>query len=97
MGTSQARPPLRGPVLVSGASGMIGRRLVPALVSAGYQVRAMTSSATAARTAADAGAQPVQADVTDPASLVAATHSCELVIRAAGQLAPRRPSSRSCG
>ena len=31
-----------GPVLVTGASGTIGRRLVPALVAAGHQVRAMT-------------------------------------------------------
>ncbi len=44
-----------GPVLVTGASGTIGRRLVPALVAAGHQVRAMTRSDAAAQTAAASG------------------------------------------
>jgi F420-dependent oxidoreductase-like protein len=55
-----------GPVLVTGASGTIGRRLVPALVAAGHQVRAMTRSDAAAQTAAAAGAEPVRGGVTDP-------------------------------
>ena len=37
-----------GRVLVTGASGTIGRRLVPALVAAGHQVCAMTRSDAAA-------------------------------------------------
>jgi uncharacterized protein YbjT (DUF2867 family) len=61
-----------GPVLVTGAYGTIGRRLVPALVAAGHQVRAMTRSDAAAQAAAAAGAEPVHGDVTDPASLSAA-------------------------
>jgi nucleoside-diphosphate-sugar epimerase len=75
-----------GPVLVTGASGTIGRQLVPALVAAGHQVRAMTRSDTAAQTAAAAGAEPVHGDVTDPASLSAAARGCEVVIHAAGQM-----------
>jgi nucleoside-diphosphate-sugar epimerase len=75
-----------GPVLVTGASGTIGRRLVPALVAAGHQVRAMTRSDTAAQTAAAAGAEPVHGDVTDPASLSVAVRGCEVVIHAAGQM-----------
>ncbi|HLN68633.1 MAG TPA: SDR family NAD(P)-dependent oxidoreductase [Streptosporangiaceae bacterium] len=75
-----------GPVLVTGASGTIGRRLVPALVAAGHQVRAMTRSGAAAQTAAAAGAEPVHGDVTDPASLSAAVRGCEVVIHAAGRM-----------
>ena len=75
-----------GPVLITGASGTIGRRLVPALVAAGHQVRAMTRSDAAAQAAAAAGAQPVCGDVTDPASLSAAVRGCQLVIHAAGQM-----------
>jgi nucleoside-diphosphate-sugar epimerase len=75
-----------GLVLVTGASGTIGRRLVPALVAAGHQVRAMTRSDAAAQTAAAAGAEPVHGDVTDPASLSAAVHGCQVVIHAAGRM-----------
>jgi nucleoside-diphosphate-sugar epimerase len=75
-----------GPVLVTGASGTIGRQLVPALVTAGYQVRAMTRSGAAARTAAAAGAEPVRGDVTDPASLSAAVRGCQVIIHAAGRM-----------
>ena len=75
-----------GPVLVTGASGTIGRRLVPALVAAGHQVRAMTRSDAAAQTAAAAGAETVHGDVTDPASLSAAVRGCQVVIHAAGRM-----------
>ena len=67
-------------------SGTIGRRLVPALVAAGHQVRDMTRSDAAAQTAAAAGAEPVCGDVTDPASLSAAVHGCQVVIHAAGRM-----------
>jgi NAD(P)H-binding len=82
----ESRP--AGPVLVTGASGTIGRRLVPALVAAGHQVRAITRSDAAAQTAVAAGAEPVHGDLTDPASLSAATRGCQLVIHAAGRMGP---------
>jgi nucleoside-diphosphate-sugar epimerase len=75
-----------GPVLVTGASGTIGRRLVPALVAAGHQVRAMTRSDAAAQAATAADAEPVHGDVTDPATLNAAVRGCEVVIHAAGRM-----------
>lgn len=77
---------MTGPVLVSGASGTIGRRLVPALVAAGHQVRAMARSSAAAQTGAAADVEPVHGDVTDPASPGAAVRGCEVVIRAAGRM-----------
>jgi nucleoside-diphosphate-sugar epimerase len=75
-----------GRVLVTGTSGTIGRRLVPALVAAGHPVRAMTRSDAAAQAAAAAGAEPVRGDVTDPASLSAAVRGCQVIIHAAGRM-----------
>ena len=49
-------------VFVAGATGAIGRRLVPALVARGYDVVAMTRSPGKAQTLRDAGATPVIAD-----------------------------------
>src|SRR3954469_7911400 len=54
-----------GTVLVAGASGFVGRHLCPALVEAGYEVRAMTRHP-------DTYSGPgtaVHGDVHDPASL----------------------------
>jgi uncharacterized protein YbjT (DUF2867 family) len=52
-------------VLVTGATGFIGRRLVPALVDAGHDVRAMTRRPESY----DGPGEPVGADVTDADSL----------------------------
>ncbi len=60
-------------VLVAGASGFVGRRLCPALVKAGYEVRAMTRQP---ERYSGAG-QAVRADVHDRASLAAALEGCE--------------------
>ena len=62
----------RGPVLVAGASGFVGRRLCPALTEAGHEVRAMTR-----RPFGYAGAgRPVRGDVHDPDSLPEALEGC---------------------
>lgn len=52
-------------LLVAGATGFIGRRLVPALVEQGYAVRAMTRRPESY----DGPGEPVAGDVSDPASL----------------------------
>ena len=61
-----------GPVLVAGASGFVGRRLCPALVEAGHEVRAMTRRPEAYQGAGEA----VHGDVHDPDSLPAALKGC---------------------
>jgi uncharacterized protein YbjT (DUF2867 family) len=52
-------------VLVTGATGFIGRRLVPALVEEGHAVRAMTRRPEAY----DGPGEPVSGDVSDPGTL----------------------------
>jgi uncharacterized protein YbjT (DUF2867 family) len=60
-------------VLVAGASGFVGRRLVPALVGAGHEVRAMTRHPDSYR----GEGVPVGGDVHDGASLDRALAGCE--------------------
>lgn len=63
-------------VLVTGATGFIGRRLVPALVTAGHTVRAMTRHPEEY----DGAGTPVGADVRDPASLRAALDGVDVAV-----------------
>ncbi len=59
-------------VFVAGATGAMGKQLVPALVAAGHQVVAMTRSADKTAALAAAGAEPVVADGLDRAAVVEA-------------------------
>jgi nucleoside-diphosphate-sugar epimerase len=59
-------------VFVAGATGVIGRRLVPLLVEAGHEVAGMTRREEGAVWLAEVGATPVVADVYDAAGLAAA-------------------------
>jgi 2-alkyl-3-oxoalkanoate reductase len=52
-------------VFLAGATGVIGRRLLPLLVEGGHEVTAMTRSDTRAAGLRDAGATPVVCDVFD--------------------------------
>lgn len=63
-------------VLVTGATGFVGRRLVPALIDAGHTVRAMT------RRPDDYSGpgEPVGADVDDPGSLASALDGVDVAI-----------------
>lgn len=53
-------------VFVAGATGAVGRQLVPRLVSAGHQVIGMTRSESKQATLIELGATPVVADALDP-------------------------------
>jgi nucleoside-diphosphate-sugar epimerase len=59
-------------IFLAGATGVIGRRLLPLLVGAGHEVAGLTRSAGNADALAAAGATPVVADVYDAAALSAA-------------------------
>jgi 2-alkyl-3-oxoalkanoate reductase len=56
-------------IFVAGASGVIGRRLVPMLVAAGHDVVGMTRSPERAEALREAGAQPAVCDVFDAEAL----------------------------
>jgi nucleoside-diphosphate-sugar epimerase len=52
-------------IFVAGATGAIGRQLVPRLVEAGHEVHGMTHSASRCQLLRDLGAEPVVADALD--------------------------------
>jgi uncharacterized protein YbjT (DUF2867 family) len=52
-------------VFVTGATGVLGRRLLPRLVGAGHQVTAVERSAQKAQAVRAAGATPVEVDLFD--------------------------------
>ena len=56
-------------VFLAGATGAIGKRLVPALRDAGYVVAALTRSSANAARLRSAGAYPVVADIFDRAAI----------------------------
>jgi 2-alkyl-3-oxoalkanoate reductase len=64
-------------VFVAGASGAVGRRLVPRLVAEGYQVVAMTRDAGKAPWLSEVGAYPVIADALDRAAVRSAMAGTE--------------------
>jgi len=61
-----------GPILVAGASGVVGRRLVPLLRGRGYDVAGTTRSRARAVEVERLGATPVVVDVLDPDALARA-------------------------
>ena len=63
-------------MLVTGATGFVGRRLVPALVDAGHDVRAMTRNPDKY----DGEGQPVGGDVGDPGSLAEALTGVDVAV-----------------
>jgi uncharacterized protein YbjT (DUF2867 family) len=64
--------PEKGKILVTGASGYVGGRLVPELLARGYQVKAMVRAASPEYSKRWPTAEIVVADALDPASLAPA-------------------------
>jgi nucleoside-diphosphate-sugar epimerase len=76
-------------VFLAGATGVVGRRLVPLLVAAGHEVTGLTRRASSAAALRSAGVTPVVADVYDAAALAAAVREAapEVVVHQLTDLA----------
>jgi nucleoside-diphosphate-sugar epimerase len=75
-------------IFVAGGTGVLGRRLVPALTRHGHDVTVLIRSAEKARAVRAAGGSPVQVSLFDPESLAAAVASHEVVINVATSIPP---------
>jgi nucleoside-diphosphate-sugar epimerase len=64
-------------IFVAGATGALGRALVPQLVERGHEVVGMTRSASKQRLVADLGARPIVADALDANAVAQAVASAE--------------------
>ncbi|HXT17986.1 MAG TPA: NAD-dependent epimerase/dehydratase family protein [Gemmatimonadaceae bacterium] len=78
-----------GNVFIAGGTGVVGRRVIPLLVTAGYQVRAAARSTESADRLRSHGAEPVVVDLFDAAALRRAAGKPDVVIN----LATHMPSS----
>src|SRR6202521_4134490 len=73
-------------VFLTGGSGFIGGRLIERLRRDGHAVRALAPSASAAERARARGAEPVEGELADVASMRAGAEGCELAFHAAATL-----------
>ena len=64
-------------VFVAGATGVLGRALVPQLVASGHDVVGMTRSASKQELVRSLGAHPVVADALDPDAVARAVASAD--------------------
>src|SRR5947207_1857208 len=70
-------------VFVTGGSGFVGGRLIPALVARGCEVVALARSDASAAKVEALGAKSARGDLDDAAALEAAARGCDTVIHAA--------------
>jgi dihydroflavonol-4-reductase len=70
---------------ITGATGFIGRHLVPLLLSRGESLRCLVRPTSDAGALREAGVELVEGDVTDPASLRGAVSGCRRVIHLANR------------
>ncbi|HEX3996757.1 MAG TPA: NAD(P)-dependent oxidoreductase [Acetobacteraceae bacterium] len=73
-------------ILVTGATGVIGSRLIPRLVAAGHDVTAAVRSPERASDLAGAGARPVHVDLFDKSAVALAVHGQDAIINLATHL-----------
>jgi nucleoside-diphosphate-sugar epimerase len=73
-------------LLLTGATGRVGSRLLPRLVAQGHDVRAVARSGVAAERVKAAGAEPVLADLFDPDGYRAALDDRDAVVHLAAVL-----------
>lgn len=82
-------------VFVTGGTGVIGRRAVPALVAAGHEVTAVARGPEKADLARSMGAVPVAVDLFDGPAVKAAVEGHEAVVHLATSIPPMTKAARS--
>lgn len=75
-------------IFVAGATGVIGRRLVPLLVTSGLDVTAVARSENKARGLTEQGAHPVRVDIFDASAVERAVKGHDIVINMATHIPP---------
>ena len=80
-------------VLVTGATGFLGRRLAAALVEHGHQVRALVRNPNADDASVADGVEVWRGDLRDPESVIAACEGMEVVQHAGALSSPWGPKS----
>ena len=75
-------------IVITGATGVIGRHAVPQLVDAGHRVTGVTRSARGERLLEHLGARPVRADVFDEAQLRSAFAHADAVVNLLTHIPP---------
>jgi len=78
-------------VLVTGATGFVGRHLIPALQRRGHSVRGLVQPASRAEGLEADGVQAFSGDVRDPAALAAAMQGVDAVIHLAAAIGVKYP------
>ena len=81
-------------IFVTGATGVLGRPVVRRLVAAGRSVRGLSRSSANATLLRRLGAEPVEADLFDAASLRAALQGCDAVLHLATKIPPSSRAGR---
>ena len=83
-------------VFLAGASGAIGRRLAPLLVSDGWRVFGTTRTATKEESLRDLGVEPIVVDIFDKAAVIGAVLEArpEVVIHQLTDLPPALDQAR---
>ena len=81
-------------VFVAGASGAIGRQLLPILLAAGHSVHGMTRTASKAETIGSVGADPIVADAFYPEAVATAVARAAPDVVVHEMTISRRPESR---
>jgi nucleoside-diphosphate-sugar epimerase len=79
---------------VTGATGVVGRPLVPALVGAGHDVVAVARDERKAAQLRSAGAEPVAVDLFEPDAVLDATTGCDAILHLATNVPPATKAGR---
>lgn len=84
-------------IFVAGATGVLGRRVVPALVAAGHSVTANVRNAAAGRVAQDAGARAATVDLFDPAATLRLADDHDVIVNVATAIPTGAAAARKSG